>query len=653
MTSAAKIAGVVLLFGAVTVAMTYPLILHMGTSVRDAGDPLLNAWILSWDARQISRLDLRHFADANIFFPEQRTLMYSEVLLTQALVAFPFLRLLGNPILAYNIVLVLAILSSALGMFALAWRLTKSVGGGIIAGLVFAFNPFMFAHLSQVQVLSACGLPLAFLFLHRFFDQNRFRDLIFFSLCFVLQSLANIYYALYLAVFSALFVAWHALAAKKWTEARFWLLLILAAALISAALAPVFIQYARVQKEMGFVRNTDVHAELKSSLATSRINRIYGAWSEKFQIPEGELFPGVVAASLGLAGFLSSRPKRGRRARKAGRPEGMARLKAALGAYHLSAVLAVASGLVFLWIVLLGGFDVSWGVLKFHGHSMRNPLWVLLLALCARFWLGRFLFESERRPWSVDGRNVVFYGSVFALAYLFTFGLRGPYFFLYRYVPGFRGVRVASRFHIFVMAALAVLAAYGVRNLLKRRSLRTTTLVTALFFLVIAAEYWSVPVPLLSYPVKEGIPEVYRWLAGVPGDFAVVELPFPDYEQGLEYFECVRMYYSTYHWKRLVNGYSGYFPPRYYTLCRLWKSDPLGDVLNEMKRLGVRYAILHFGEMESAKAERVRAELAGLAGRYPVGWTFGPDVVVEVGAPSGPGVPAFDFSGPEGRSFNR
>lgn len=653
MSSAAKIAGVVLLFSAVTIAMTYPLVLHMGTSVRDAGDPLLNAWILSWDVRQISRLDLKHFANANIFFPEPRTLMYSEVLLTQALVAFPLLRLLSNPILAYNIVLVLAILSSAFGMFALAARLTKSVGGGLVAGLVFAFNPFMFAHLSQIQVLSACGLPLAFLFLHRFFDQNRFRDLVVFSLCFVLQSLANIYYALYLAVFSALFVAWHALAAKKWTAARFWLRLVLAAALISAALAPVFIQYARVQKEMGFVRNTDVHAELKSSLATSRINRIYGAWSEKFQIPEGELFPGFVAAGLGLAGFLSARPKRGRRARKAGRPGSPARPTGALWVYRLATGLAAASALIFLWIVLLGGFDVSWGALKFHAHSMRNPLVVLLVALGARFWLGRFLFESNRRPWSVDGRNAVFYGSVFALAYLFTFGLRGPYSFLYRYVPGFRGVRVASRFHIFVMAALAVLAAYGVRNLLKRRSLRITAIVPALLFLAIAAEYWSVPVPLLSYPAKEGIPEVYRWLAGVPGDFAVVELPFPDYEQGLEYLECARMYYSTYHWKRLVNGYSGYFPPRYYALCRLWKSGSLGDVLDEMTRLGVRYAVLHFDEMESAKAECVRGELAGLAGRYAIGRTFGPDVVVEIGGPPGPGGPAFGFSGPEGRPFNR
>jgi hypothetical protein len=635
MPSAAKNGGIVLLLAAVTVAMTFPLVLHMGTSVRDAGDPLLNTWILSWDVRQASRLDLRHFTDANIFFPESRTLMYSEVLLTQAAVAFPVLRLTGNPILAYNVVLLLAIFSSALGMFLLARYLTGNLAGSLAAGLIFAFNPFMFAHLSQVQVLTAGGVPLAFLFLHKFFDRSRFRDLAYFAVCFVLQSLANIYYALYLAVFSALFVGGHAVAGKKWAEPRFWLRLLAAAALVGAALAPVFLQYARVQKEMGFVRNVDIHAELKSSLATSKINRIYGAWSEKFQIAEGELFPGFVAAGLGLAGFLTTRPRRGRSRRTLRPARSASRASIALGAYRFTTVLAAASLLLFLAVVLFGGFDVSWGAVKFHAHSMRNPLVFLFLALLARHAIGRILFAAEQRHPSADGRRAVFYGCILGLAFLFTFGLRGPYLFLYKWIPGFRGIRVASRFHLVVMAALAVLAAFGVRSLMKRMPRRTAAAAAVVVMLAITAEYLSVPVPLLSYPVKDGIPEVYRWLADLPGDFAVVELPMPDYEQGLEYLECVRMYYSTYHWKRLVNGYSGYFPPRYYEHCRLWTAGPLGTVLDDMKSLGVRYVLLHFGEMEGARAERVRAELAGLAGRYDIERSFGPDVVVRVGSSPG------------------
>ena len=40
--------GLVALLTAVTAIVTYPQILHLTGSVRDFGDPLLNAWALAW-----------------------------------------------------------------------------------------------------------------------------------------------------------------------------------------------------------------------------------------------------------------------------------------------------------------------------------------------------------------------------------------------------------------------------------------------------------------------------------------------------------------------------------------------------------------------------------------------------------------------------
>ena len=50
-------------------------------------------------------------------------------------------------------------------------------------------------------------------------------------------------------------------------------------------------------------------------------------------------------------------------------------------------------------------------------------------------------------------------------------------------------------------------------------------------------------------------PPVYHQLARMPDGKVVAEFPFGDPAWELRY-----VYYSTVHWKRLVNGYSGGFP---------------------------------------------------------------------------------------------
>src|SRR5262249_24392199 len=77
---------------------------------------------------------------------------------------------------------------------------------------------------------------------------------------------------------------------------------------------------------------------------------------------------------------------------------------------------------------------------------------------------------------------------------------------------------------------------------------------------------------LAPLPAKLGgteFPAVYRFLAGLPPSSAVIELPF-----GEVAYETRYMFYSTVHWRRLVNGYSGGAPAQYV----LWTEhlqDPL------------------------------------------------------------------------------
>jgi hypothetical protein len=53
-------------------------------------------------------------------------------------------------------------------------------------------------------------------------------------------------------------------------------------------------------------------------------------------------------------------------------------------------------------------------------------------------------------------------------------------------------------------------------------------------------------------------PAVYRFLSTLPDSSVVVELPL-----GEPAFDVRYMFYSTLHWKKLVNGYSGGAPMGY------------------------------------------------------------------------------------------
>ena len=146
------------LFPALSAIFTYPLVLHLADAVEDGQDALLNVWILAWDGHALLTDPLRLF-DANIFYPFTRTLAYSEINLSQALLALPATLVSGNPVLGYNVALLLTFVLSGWGMYLLARRLTGSRWAGLGAGIVFAFNAYKLSNLAQIQLSRSTGCP--------------------------------------------------------------------------------------------------------------------------------------------------------------------------------------------------------------------------------------------------------------------------------------------------------------------------------------------------------------------------------------------------------------------------------------------------------------------------------------------------------------
>jgi hypothetical protein len=118
-------------FVVLAVIFTWPVAARPGHVVPgDHGDPLLNCWILAWNADHLLRAlggeisALTRIWHGNIFHPEPYTLGYSELLLAQAVQILPVYAATGNILLCYNLLLISSYALSGLGMFLLVRQLT-------------------------------------------------------------------------------------------------------------------------------------------------------------------------------------------------------------------------------------------------------------------------------------------------------------------------------------------------------------------------------------------------------------------------------------------------------------------------------------------------------------------------------------------------
>ncbi len=305
-------------FAALAVVCTWPLAAQIGTALPgDLGDPLFSAWVLGWVSDRL-RDGLRGFWDAPIFFPARGTLALSEHYFGVALLVAPVYWLSGNAVATYNAGVLVAYTLAGAGMYLLARSLTGSRPAAAVAGVVFAFAPYRADHLSHLQVLSSGWMPISLWGLHRFLSVGSVGALAAFAGAFAMQALSNGYFLYFLGFAAALVVLFHLDAVR----ARWRVVvpqLAAAAAAILLVLSPFVWAYVRSRAETGFARTysdlINFSADAASYLVPAGIVRSYGwlpdRWLQGPQIPERQLFPGLVALTLaGLALWKNGSTKR-------------------------------------------------------------------------------------------------------------------------------------------------------------------------------------------------------------------------------------------------------------------------------------------------------------------------------------------------------
>lgn len=640
-----------------TLVMTWPLAAGLARDIPwDLGDSLLNCWILAWNSEHLLRAitgdwnALRGFYDANIFHPQPLTLAYSELLLAQTVQGLPVYAATGNLILTYNVVFLATFVLSGLGAFLLVRQLTGDWRAGFAAGLVYAFLPWRFGQMPHMQVLSSQWMPFVLYGLARYFATGRARALVGAGAALVANNLSNGYFLLFFAPFVPAYTLWEMARRGKLTDVRSWIGLGATAAGVAACTVPFLMPYVWLRRATGEHRSigevawfsADVYAYLTAEFNLT----LLGSWLRTFPRAEGDLFPGFtplllasIAVGAGLARAMAATRAAGGVPPSAATRWGAIRRVAVLGGFTLAAIYGAV-----LLVVLAGyGGKFTLGGLDLRVNSVTNAARMLGLSAVVLYACSARIRAVVARGWRSP---IVFFVVLTVLGWWLSLGPRpqswgrelnapGLYTLLYQYVPGFDGLRVPARFAVLVMLGLSVLSGFAVRDILRwRPAAGPALLALAALFLV---ESTPVPIPVnvtssdkyLSPPSRVfpswQAPPVYQHLATLPESTVVLELPFGDPAWELRY-----VYYSSVHWRPLVNGYSGGFPESYLRL-RSYLDEPRrapNDGFAAMMASGATHLVLHTAAYPAEEGREIRAWLES-RGLHASG-AFGPDLVYQL-----------------------
>ncbi|HKE82147.1 MAG TPA: discoidin domain-containing protein [Vicinamibacterales bacterium] len=553
----------------VTAILGRDVLAHLSTTVaHDAGDPLLTAAILKWNATHWPLTDA--WWQFPIFYPTRDTMAFSEHLLGLSVIASPIYWITRDTLVTSNLVTLLTFPLCAMAMYALVFRLTRNVAGAFIAGLAFGFAPYRIPQLPHVQMLAAFWAPLALLGLHAYLETRRRRWLVLYGATWMLQGATNGYALVYFSILIGLWVVWFVLRRSDWRALG---AISLVTAVAALPLAAVLHQYVLIHTRQAFFRSVaeivTFSADVGGILCAAADLSVWG-WLRVSCRGEGELFPGLVVVVLWLIASIRSV----RRVGVASTSSSSRLIAVVLKAF-------IAIGVIYLAIVasvlLHGPWRLDIGVLHISVTSVRKP------ALIALGCLGIALLPPLMRGAVHRSSAIGFYLMASVATWLLALGpvirfmgvpsgFPGPFAWLLA-LPGASGLRVPARFWLMTTLCLAIIAGITLPEIIRGRSRRVQRALIALATIGLLADGWTSGIPAVAAPAPVPGAEFLRRAT-------VFELPADGtFRDITAVFQAVEGGWRT------VNGYSGFQPNYYFPLVSASRNES-SDVVTPFQRLG-------------------------------------------------------------------
>ena len=310
-----------LLAVAVAIAMTWPLVLHLGSQaerVEALGDPLYLTWQVAWLGHALLH-DPLHILHSNLYWPIESNLTFTDVLF-----GYTPAGLLGEhgphaALVVYNLLFVFTFALAFLGAFLLARELGAGEWGAAAAGAAFAYAPWKLDQLGHLQILSSGGIPLALYLLVRGYRRGLGRTIVAGWLVAAWQMTLGFNLGLQLAYLLlvsgvVVLVGWVRRGRQRPSRAvaRASVLGVAVFVLVTAvvALPYVRVQHRYPEAKMPTAEVAYFSPPLRGFLAAPRYSLVWGDATKGRRTTlrwpvEQTLFPGVTVVLLALIGLVS------------------------------------------------------------------------------------------------------------------------------------------------------------------------------------------------------------------------------------------------------------------------------------------------------------------------------------------------------------
>ncbi len=454
-----------------------------------------------------------------------------------ALIGMPLL-LTFSPVVASNVTVLLATLLSALGAYLLAFDVLRRARrdlpessvrlAALVAGVIYAFasNRAIYASLGHYDMVTTQWLPFYALYFLRTLRRPTLKNALMAGLFFALAALAEMIFASFLALLSIilLLALWRGLEHRRKALGAAVIAAIAALVIWSPVLLPVAREFMRGNYALeGWGESIKLSADAVGLVTPTNLNPLLG---------------GNEASGQNWRDALRAVEK---------------------GEGRFGDINTVFLGWVTLALALLGAFAAR----------KRLAPWVWAAVVFGILVLGPLLQVNGVYRFNLDG--------------LLPEGVTFPLpFTLLHYIPFVSANRAPNRNSVILMLALAVLAGYGVSQVMAwlshrgHRGLRglgrasenaaarvtlpeipsalsvTSVAIAVLLAAAIILEHLSVPLPTTDAT----IPAVYQKIAAEPSDFAIMQLPLGWRNSfGVLGSEQTNLqYFQTAHGKPMIGG---------------------------------------------------------------------------------------------------
>lgn len=229
---------VLLFYVLVTLLMTYPLIVNLGTNWTPLQDP--DVFVKLWDIHWLSNFsrDQSLFYTYDLFYPNGLDLSFHSISWTtvgfSAIIA-PF----ANTITAYNITILWALFSTAYAAYLFILSLLPSRSTAWFGGLVYSFIPAHILHSNPHPDLAHLAfIPLTALLMSRALRKNEVWSAVVGTVFVALAALTSLYILIFVALTLIPVFLYLAIEKGRWRSLQFWKITVLFAFLSTLFLAP-------------------------------------------------------------------------------------------------------------------------------------------------------------------------------------------------------------------------------------------------------------------------------------------------------------------------------------------------------------------------------------------------------------------------------